>query len=480
MPRRRPSLVLVSIVALPLAVTPAARVAAASAPPAFTVEPLYDIEPTGATWFFPVCPVPIPECPPNAGAYVRQMRTFRDLAAFTAFDFDHGEEVWVSDGTPQGTHPLVDLCPGACWSLPRILGTVGGKLLFSASASGPDGANRLWATDGVEVHPVGDEEVVAEYVSPEVIDGWLYFGIGYFVWRTDGEVIEQVWAFPEGGFHVVAHIFGLGPRAFVSRDGLFGDIHDLWEVHPTRQEVVRCCDVNDGIWSVAVLGDAAYFGARCVAGLPDLGPGLFRTDGNPGGTVRIKTFDQGSPGHLLAAGGELFLLESWLDAGGAVVSRIWRSDGTAAGTVPLTGSLPWVRLLLVLRDRYLLFHTDRLNALDLATGAIADLLVLHGGEATADPTGSFALISSVTGQSITYGTPDTTFQVFAGTQVGLGGGGAAFLPDRAVFAGNDGVHGEDLWVLGVPSALEIPALRWPGALLLVLLLAAAAVRALRR
>jgi ELWxxDGT repeat protein len=448
MSRRRTSLVLISILAVSLAVM-LAESGGAAAPPAFTAEPLYDIEPTGAPWFFPVCPIPIPECPPGQGAYVRQMTTFGDRAVFTAFNFDLGEEVWVTDGTPQGTHPLIDLCPGACWSLPRILGTAGGKLLFSASASGPNGDHRLWATDGVEVHPVGVEAIYPEVVAPEAIDGWLYFGIGFFIWRSDGEGLELVWAFPEGGFHAVEHIFGLGPRAFVTRDGLFGETHDLWEVHPTRQEVLRCCDANDGIRGVAILGDAAYFGAGCVAGLPDLGPGLFRTDGNPGGTVRIKTFDQGSPGHLLVAAGELFFLESSLDAGGNVVSRIWRSDGTAAGTVPLTGSLPWVSLLLVLHDRYLLFNTDGIKALDLTTGAIADL-------------------------------PIPSFQVLPGTQVGPGEATAAFLRDRAAFSGDDGVHGEDIWVLGLPTALAIPALGWPGVGLLSLLLAGAALYSLRR
>ncbi|MGH2689556.1 MAG: hypothetical protein ACRDKW_12210 [Actinomycetota bacterium] len=49
-----------------------------------------------------------------------------------------------------------------------------------------------------------------------------------------------------------------------------------------------------------------------------------------------------------------------------------------------------------------------------------------------------------------------------------------------MLSGDDGVHGEDLWVLGLPNALPIPALGWPGVVLLTLLLAAAAVYTLRR
>jgi len=476
MPRRRPSLVLASILALPLAVTPAAR--AAAAPPAFTVEPLYDIEPTGAPWFFPVCPIPIPECPPGQGAYVRQMTTFGDLAVFTAFDFDHGEEVWVTDGTPQGTHPLIDLCPGDCWSLPRILGTVGGKLLFHAYGPPLSGGYRLWATDGLEVHAVGVEEIDPWVVSPKAIDGWLYFGHAYSVWRSDGVVLQLAAEFT-GGVYIIEQILDLGSRAFILRDGRSGWLDELREIGPSTPEVLRACSPSDGFSRFVVLGDAAYFSARCVAGLPDLGPGLFRTDGSPGGTARVKTFDQGPPGYyFLPAAAEFFFLAA--SPGGVV---IWRSDGTAAGTVPVSGPLaPPVRLLLLLGNRSLLFETtDHIRALDLTTGVVADLPIAYSAEAIAHPSGSFGLIGNSTGWWITSGTPETTFQVFTSDPQGWAPPlTAAFLRDRAVFSGDDGVHGEDIWVLGLPNALAIPALGWPGVVLLALLLAAAAVRALRR
>jgi ELWxxDGT repeat protein len=406
-----------------------------------------------------------------------------DLAVFTAFDFDHGEEVWVTDGTPQGTQPLVDLCPGDCWSLPRILGTVGDKLLFSASASGPTGDYRLWATDGLEVHPVGVDTIRPEVVSPEAIDGWLYFERGFEVWRSDGDMLERASDFPGGANRVPGQLFAIGSRAFAYRDGFFSSPHDLWEVHPTSQEVLRGCSPPAGWLSnfvVDVDDDDAYFGAGCVAGLPDLGPGLFRTDGSPGATVRIKTFE-GAPVSLLLGAGGFFLIERLLEPGGAVVDRIWRSDGTAAGTVPLTEFVPaWTRLVLSLGDRHLLFYTDRLRSLDLSTGTIADLPIPSAGPATIDPSGSFALFGSRTGWWLTYGTPDTTFQVFTTDPLRPQTFAATFLRDRVVFSGDDGVHGEDIWVLGLPNALAIPALGWPGVALLALLLAAAAVHVLRR
>lgn len=479
MGRRRPSCLLAPLLALPLAVTFTASAGETTAPPAFTAEPLYDIEPTGGIWWFPVCP--IGECPPQAGAYVRQMRTFGDLVVFTAFDFDHGEEVWVTDGTPQGTHPLIDLCPGDCWSAPRILGTVGDELLFSASSSGPHTGYRLWATDGVEVHQIGDDAIHPEFVSPEAIDGWLYFDRGFEVWRSDGDVLEPASGFPSGGFRVPVEYFALGSRAFVRRDGLFGSSSDLWELQPSSQEVLSGCDPPaGGLSNFVVASEAAYFGARCVAGLPDLGPGLFRTDGSPGGTVRIKTFD-GVPVSLLLGAGGFFFVERSVDPEGAIVDRLWRSDGTAAGTVPLTAFMPaWIHLVLSLDDRYLLFYSDRLQSLELSTGTIVELPFHSAFPAAVDPAGSFALFGSGTGWWLTYGTPDSSFQVFTTDPLRPQSLAAALLGDRAVLSGDDGIHGEDLWVLGLPNALPIPALGWPGVVLLTLLLAAAAVYTLRR
>jgi hypothetical protein len=378
---------------------------------------------------------------------------------------------------------VIDLCPGPCFSRPEILGRVGGKLLFSASATSPHGGFRLWATDGIEVHAIGVDELRPWYASPDAIDGWLYFSLGNSVWRSDGADLEPALDIPDpSSSRVVIQLFGIGSRAFARRLGSLSAPDDLWEILPTSREVLRGCTPSDWISEVAVLGDAAYFGARCVDGLSDLGPGLFRTDGSPGGTVRIRTFENGPPSFLLPTAREIFFLEGAMGSNGTPIYRIWRTDGTAAGTVRLTGFFPWLRMQLALGDRYLLFSTiNQLHALDLTTGAIADLPIPPSGLVTADPSGSFALVGGRNGWWVTYGTPAQTFQVFtANPQAPSPLSAAVFLGVRAVFSGEHGVDGEDLWVMGLPTALDIPVLGWPGVLLLALLLAAAALRSLSR
>lgn len=55
------------------------------------------------------------------------------LFFFTAFTRQHGRELWQTDGTPEGTFMVQDICPGPCSSSPDQLNIIGdGTLLFNA------------------------------------------------------------------------------------------------------------------------------------------------------------------------------------------------------------------------------------------------------------------------------------------------------------------------------------------------------------
>src|SRR5262245_16285551 len=83
------------------------------------------------------------------------------------------------------------------------------------------------------------------------------------------------------------------------------------------------------------------------------GPGLWRSDGTPEGTVRIKA---GSHGCLTATNDALF----WV-----LGSELWKSDGTVAGTVPLLTLEPgFVMIELTAVKAALFFVVISSNALD--------------------------------------------------------------------------------------------------------------------
>src|SRR5690606_9292379 len=91
----------------------------------------------------------------------------------------------------------------------------------------------------------------------------------------------------------------------------------------------------------AVLHDGhLYFAARS----PDAGEELWRTDGTPAGTGRVADLCPGGCDGLdtgfvhdsmVSTGTLLFFAAA---PGPAFDSRLWRSDGTAAGTFELAGS----------------------------------------------------------------------------------------------------------------------------------------------
>src|SRR5215213_2928385 len=58
-------------------------------------------------------------------ASVDELSAVGDHVFFAVSD-DHGVEPWWSDGTPEGTHRIADICPGTCGSFSRFLGTYGG------------------------------------------------------------------------------------------------------------------------------------------------------------------------------------------------------------------------------------------------------------------------------------------------------------------------------------------------------------------
>jgi ELWxxDGT repeat protein len=68
-------------------------------------------------------------------------------AFFAADDGVHGEELWVTDGTKEGTHMVKDILPGSGSSNPSNLGRLNDKVLFSAVTE--DGAEP-WVSDGTE------------------------------------------------------------------------------------------------------------------------------------------------------------------------------------------------------------------------------------------------------------------------------------------------------------------------------------------
>ena len=72
---------------------------------------------------------------PSGSSDPAELTAVGDLLYFTATRSDTGTELWVSDGTSDGTHIVDDIVPGAGSSSPGELTAVGETLFFAATGS---------------------------------------------------------------------------------------------------------------------------------------------------------------------------------------------------------------------------------------------------------------------------------------------------------------------------------------------------------
>ncbi len=79
-------------------------------------------------------------------SYLSNLTEFNNKLYFTADDGENGDELWVSDGTSEGTQLVKDINPGSNGSNLYDLTEFNGKLYFSAD-DGKNG-NELWVSDG--------------------------------------------------------------------------------------------------------------------------------------------------------------------------------------------------------------------------------------------------------------------------------------------------------------------------------------------
>jgi ELWxxDGT repeat protein len=109
---------------------------------------------------------------------------------FAAADGVLGRELWVSDGTTEGTHMVRDIAPGPASSWPEQFVIAGGRLYFSAD----DGMHgrELWSTDGTDggTRLVADLEPGPRSSDPQFL---LPFGSSLLFAASTDDTGVQLW-----------------------------------------------------------------------------------------------------------------------------------------------------------------------------------------------------------------------------------------------------------------------------------------------
>jgi len=244
----------------------------------------------------------------ESGSFPEQLTVFQDKIIFTADDGINGNELWITDGTANGTLLLKDINPGSNGSFAFEFIPFDGKLYFRAEDS--TFGIELWATDGttegtVQVKDIRDGEFGSNPSSFAVFKDKLYFRAvngfepefpGFELWSTDGTA---------EGTQLVA------------------------DIHPTE---------NGFPENLMAVGDFLYFSAD--DGIH--GTELWKTDGTFAGTSIVKDINAGAsnslPAHFIVYDNKLFFSAYTSQFG----REIWATDGTDAGTVMLLDLNPGI------------------------------------------------------------------------------------------------------------------------------------------
>ncbi|MFZ9931086.1 MAG: ELWxxDGT repeat protein, partial [Ilumatobacteraceae bacterium] len=236
---------------------------------------------------------------------------FQSKLYFRAEDGTNGYELWVTDGTPNGTIMLKDIYPGTNSSYPGDFEVFQSKLYFRAE----DGTNgyELWATDGTP-------------------NGTI--------------MLKDIHQGSNGSYP--AYLTALGEKLiFQADDGTNG--YELWATDGTSNGTVLLKDIHQGMNGsfpdyLTVIGNTAYFYAADAA----TGSEPWKTDGTTIGTTRIADVHVGTSGSRIYCFMS-YCNPSFFSHGESVVfvaddgingSEPYITDGTTLGTVLLTDLRP--------------------------------------------------------------------------------------------------------------------------------------------
>ena len=225
-------------------------------------------------------------------------------AVFFASDAEHGTELWVSEGTPESTHLVVDLVPGpdsdSAGIDPNPMRLLRGQLLFIVYN---ESTFHYWLTDGT-----------AEGTRPLIDVDPLLAPLDRSIETSLAEV---------------------GGKLFFLTSGDIGGKLDLWVSDGTAAGTAPL-DFADSAGYIETLLPAtnhAYFTvADDDAPSPNSGSHLWVTDGTPAGTVEMTARPIISDYSMrpMPFGDRLLFVNNDFS--------FWVTDGTAEGTFPLLDS----------------------------------------------------------------------------------------------------------------------------------------------
>lgn len=275
---------------------------------------------------------------------------------FTAVDAVAGRELFKTDGTEAGTVMIKDIYPGAGNSISTVshkAAVSNGKVYFAAN-DGPTGTE-LWATDGTEAGTYLVKELVRVDGRSQPNNLTAFNGALYFTASSSDNALPELWKTDgtEAGTVMVRNLVADGITLTIGNSALVDQFTvangklffrgtgptgiELYATDGTTAGTGIVKDIYPGINNTSPNGLFAfnnnlYFQA-IDADMPSRGGALYRSDGTAAGTVKIMDAESGGSLAMPAitmtsAGGRLFFWGNTIEYG----TELWSTDGTNANT----------------------------------------------------------------------------------------------------------------------------------------------------
>jgi len=224
------------------------------------------------------------------------------VAGDTFFTADEGggagRDLWVTNGTPEGTRLLDEACPDSCQGFFTKIGELPDRLFLARSEYSADGpVNRLISVTG---NPVTVVPIIAADSTTSLLD----------LWRPTASAI-------------------LGSELFFSASADGGRAELLASTGATGGlRVVHTFDGTAALFGFQRVGEEILFWREVGDTLSE----LWTSDGTEGGIRLVASLDVHFETSLIGSGAQHYLFTA-RDGHG---SELWSSDGTAQGTIRLT------------------------------------------------------------------------------------------------------------------------------------------------
>lgn len=261
---------------------------------------------------------------------------FNNVAIFSTYDSLHGYELWKTNGTASGTGLFKDILPGKTSSNPREFMKLNNKLFFTAAVTG--GNRELFVSDGTVD---GTKAITNLQASGKMVDRIIPFNETAFFFTTwssadysntlylsDGteQGVTELINFGFNKYGVpffIEHVASTSNTLYLIIEA---EGSDLWKSDGTKEGTGKVADFLR-IDELAISGNQLFFvettnvfsGERF----------LRKSNGTPGGTVTLKALNPGLTNHSLFAFDNKVFFEEQDEAHG---KEIWVSDGTVGNT----------------------------------------------------------------------------------------------------------------------------------------------------